>query len=108
MLEERVGMKQELDRYCEERRSIFYAKTDLPLPAHVLAPEASDGDHLEIQQVAERVCADLFGDRLRAVAALADQGTFHRLFAAQLTDGGSAIVRVNALSGWRRGFSMHL
>jgi Ser/Thr protein kinase RdoA (MazF antagonist) len=100
-------MPQGLDHYCDERRSIFYAKTDMPLPAEAFAA----GDHedsAEIRQMLAQVCAKLFRDRLRSIAPLSDQGTFHRLFRAQLHDGNSAVVRVNRLSAWRRGFAMHL
>src|SRR5438128_8795749 len=100
-------MPHGLDHYCDERRLIFYAKTDVPLPAEARAPGQNE-DSVDIRDMAEQVCARLFRQQLYSVTPLAEQGTFHRLFRARMHENASAIMRVNRLSAWRRGFAMHL
>jgi Phosphotransferase enzyme family len=103
-------MLQELEAYCRQRRLLFYPKTDLPLPQAILDRGAlgTDPQAAEMDRLVSEAATRIFPREQATIAPLKNQGTFHRLYRAQLLPGRNVIVRVNALSQWQRDFTLLL
>ncbi len=103
-------MLRELESFCRERRSLFYPKTDLPLPDAVLRGlgAAAARDAPRYVAAAADVCRRLFGVEPAEVRPLGESGTFHALCRARLADGRSVVARFNALGRRGRDFLLHL
>src|SRR5690242_10127218 len=95
-------MLGELESFCRERRSLFYAKADLPRVA------ASGGNPAHLAPLVAGLCRAMFGAEPSRVAPLGEAGTFHLLYRAAGPEGRPVIVRLNALSHLRRDFLLHL
>src|SRR5437879_1392307 len=103
-------MLREVEHFCRQRRSVFYPKTDLPLPALAVPAHADKESATDpgIHHLLAEVCARLFPRQLQSICPLTEQGTLHRLYRALLLNGRSLIVRVNALSRGHHDFALHL
>jgi aminoglycoside phosphotransferase (APT) family kinase protein len=80
-----------MQQYAAQRRALFYPKADSspsPGPPATLSYPA-------VLTALPGLCRAYFGVRVRSVAALSEQGTWHQLFRATLTDGREVIARFN-------------
>jgi aminoglycoside phosphotransferase (APT) family kinase protein len=97
----------ELESFRLRRRSIFYPKTDAPLPDALLRSLRESGPPVPPADVAD-LCRLLLGEGPASCRPLDQQGTFHALYRVALKRGGALIVRVNALGRLGRDFPLHL
>jgi hypothetical protein len=97
----------ELEAFCRQRRSLFYAKADLPVPDGVLRG-LGGRDPSPYLAAAAALCRRVFGEAPRTVRPLEEAGTFHVLCRAELSDGRAAVVRLGALSDLGPDFLLHL
>ena len=84
------------EQFYALRRTIFYPKTDLDAPDHALrALKRRSPDELGItREAVARAGAACFGGK-PSVSAMAEQGTFHRLFLMTFADGRRFVLRAN-------------
>lgn len=91
-------LRGELEEFCRQRRSIFYAKTDLDITnvdSASLAPLRKK--HALINpNVIGRICSSHFGKSVVSVIPLSDHGTFHTAYKAVFSDREKYVVRTNA------------
>jgi hypothetical protein len=98
----------ELEAYRRRCRATFYPKADAPLPDDLLRSlHAGGADAIDPADVA-RAVRRAMGRAPRSVAPLDDQGTFHRLFRADMGDGCAVIARVNAVGRLGRDFALFI
>ena len=102
-----AGVEQELRRFVDQRRRVFYLKTDFQAPDRWLRQFAV-GQAREEPFTTEAVAAACRGALRREpqrIAPLEHQGTFHSVFRAEV-DGEPLIVRINRLSHVLREFQL--
>ena len=100
--------EQELRRFVQARREIFYLKTDIQVPDELLKRLAV-GREPEFPFTWETVaaaCRDALGGEPSRIEPLRHQGTFHRLLRARIRDGEEVIFRINVLSDLFRDFQL--
>jgi aminoglycoside phosphotransferase (APT) family kinase protein len=100
------GPGDELEAFRRRRRSVFYPKTDTPLDDDRLRSLRHEGAGPVDPDLVSEACRRTLGEEPLAVRALADQGTFHRLFRVVLPGERAVIVRVNALGETVRDFPL--
>lgn len=103
-----AALDQELEQYRQGRRAMFYPKTDLPVGDDVLrALRRNDAEQLRaLALTVGEACRRALPAAPVSVTPLAQQGTFHKLFAAELADGVEVVIRVGALGPQVRDFQM--
>jgi Ser/Thr protein kinase RdoA (MazF antagonist) len=103
-------LQTDLETFCEQRRLIFYTKTDIPVSDNVLR-SLQDRKNEEVQhnaQVITDVCIKLFGVRPVSASPLDGLGTFHSLYRVIFPNTLRCIMRVNALSHLYRDFQLYI
>lgn len=90
--------RRDLEEFARQRRTLFYPKADLPLPAPSLDAHRSEEcrSQSEISQGLAAACRQVFRQVPLAVDSLAETGTFHRLFRVALPAQSAVIARVHA------------
>ena len=101
------------ERFAEftaRRLGIFYPKTDLQVADSVLENlrNQSDSDFGLTQQVLEAVATAAFPGARPAIQRLERQGTFHRLYLAELPNQTRYVLRFNVTGSWWGGCTLQL
>jgi aminoglycoside phosphotransferase (APT) family kinase protein len=102
-----AGLEKELRRFVDNRRRMFYLKTDIPGPDRWLrqfTPGQAGDVGFTFDEVAV-ACRSALNRLPRSMAPLKQQGTFHRLLRVDLGD-EELIMRINRLSHLFRDFQL--
>jgi hypothetical protein len=96
----------DLEDFVRRSKSVFYPKTDFPLPDSFLRSYATQKPGIPEREVA-KICQFALAETPLEVKALNEQGTFHWLYRARFAH-RSVILRINALSRSHQDFSLFI
>lgn len=103
-------LEEELSNFSEERRKIFYLKTDIGIPDNVLRslPDVKKTIRCINEESIGAICKQVFNEIPLCSIPLYDSGTFHLLYRIMLPRGLSCVLRINILGPIRRGFHFYI
>jgi fructosamine-3-kinase len=103
-------VSKRLADFTARQRQTFYPKTDLPVPDAILQKlrNLSDAELGLTAEALHQVATAAFRPGTPPLSRLPRQGTFHRLYLAELAGGARRVVRFDVTGDYWSGHTLHL